>query len=187
MKNKKLLFLLTFVLIIILILLFFIIRKFNQTSESTNEENNLSEYTPEEEIKAEDLRKTLVSLFFLDEKNQELKNEGKLIDSAELLDNPYQKLVELLLQGPVSQDLKSVFPENTKLLNTTIDKTCVILNFSEELLNFTYDNQKYFIINSILNTLTELNEVDSIKILVNDNLPQDFEEKYVFLNNLNQK
>ena len=143
MKNKKLLFLLIFVLIIILILLFFIIRKFNFNSDSTNENNELSEYTPEEEISNEDLRKTLVSLFFLDENNQELKNEGKLIDSAELLDNPYQKLVELLLQGPSAQNLKGVFPENTKLLNTSLDKTCVILNFSEELLNFTYDNQKY--------------------------------------------
>ena len=45
-------------------------------------------------------------------------------------------------------------------------------------LNFKDDVQKYNVINSILNSLTELNEVNSIKILVNNQTNENFEEEY---------
>ncbi len=182
MKNKKILFLLVSVLIIILVLLFFIVKNFNN-NDANNENTDISEYTPEEEISNVQLRRTLVTLFYLDSENDELKSEGKLIDSTELLNNPYQKLVELLINDPENQELSSVFPKGTSLLNSYLDRSCVILDFSPEILNTTYDNQKYYIINSLLNTLTELNEVDSIKILVNNSVPDGFEEKYSMLTN----
>ena len=65
-----------------------------------------------------------------------------------------------------------MFPEGTRLIDATLSNDCVLLNFSEELLNFKDDVQKYNIINSILDSLTQLNEVNSIKILIN-NEPND--------------
>lgn len=176
MKNKKILFLLICILIIILVALFFIVKKFN--SKNTSEENtSYNDYIPQEEISSEQMRETMVTLYFLDpEKN--LKSEGKLIDSALLLENPYKLLVELLLAGPQTESLTNVFPANTQILDVSFENNCVTLNFSEDLLNLEEDNQKYDIINCLLNTLTQLNEVNSIKILVNNSSCEEFDEEY---------
>lgn len=176
MKNKKILFLLICVLIIILISLFFIVKRFNNKNIS-NENNTYSEYTPEEEISSKQMRETIVTLYFIDSNNN-LKSEGKLIDSLLLLQNPYKELIELLLAGPQSESLNKVFPDNTKILDATIENNCAILNFSEELLNYSDENQKYNIINSTLNTLTQLTEVNSIKVLINNNTSEKFDEEY---------
>ncbi len=176
MKNKRLFFLLILVLIIILISLYFIIKNF-KAKNSTDENNAYSEYTPQEEISSKQMRETTVSLYFVDSDNN-IKSEGKLIDSANLLQNPYKQLIELLLSGPQSDNLTSAFPKNTKLLDAKLENNCVILNFSNEFLNFKDDNQKFNMINCALNTLKQLNEVNSVKILVEGNLCDGFDELY---------
>ncbi|HCC03917.1 MAG TPA: hypothetical protein DEP51_03555 [Clostridiales bacterium] len=173
MKNKKFLFLLIFVLAIIVVLLFYIVKNFNSTDKSITQE-----ITPEEEISENQLRETIVTLFFLDKESNTLKSEGKLIDSASLIQNPYKELVNLLIQGPKSQNLANVFPENTQILDAYIKNNCVTLDFSEELLNFENEDQKYNIINSILNTLTQLNEVNSIEFLINNEKNDAFSDTF---------
>ncbi len=173
MKNKKFLFLLIFVLAIIVVLLFYIVKNFNSTDKSITQE-----ITPEEEISENQLRETVVTLYFLDKESNTLKSEGKLIDSASLIQNPYKELVNLLIQGPKSQNLANVFPENTQILDTYIKNNCVTLDFSEELLNFENEDQKYNIINSILNTLTQLNEVNSIEFLINNEKSDVFSDTF---------
>ena len=173
MKNKKILFLLIFVLAIIVVLLFYIVKNFNSTDKSITQE-----ITPEEEISENQLRETIVTLYFLDKESNTLKSEGKLIDSASLIQNPYKELVNLLIQGPKSQNLAGVFPENTQILDAYIKNNCVTLDFSEELLNFENEDQKYNIINSILNTLTQLNEVNSIEFLINNEKNEFFSDTF---------
>lgn len=95
-----------------------------------------------------------------------------MINTNDLLNNPYKEIVEKLIEGPTEENLIKVFPDNTHIIDAKLSNNCIILNFSEELLNFKDDNQKYNIINSLLNTLTQLNEVNSIKILIN-NEPND--------------
>lgn len=180
MKNKKILFLLIFVLIIILISLFIIVKNFNKKDTNTDA-TSYSEYTPEEEISSEQLRETIVSLYFVDSENN-LKAEGRLIDSADLLQNTYDYLVNLLIAGPETTTLNKVFPENTTLFGSKLEGTCVVLNFSEEIQNYTDDTQKYNIINSLLNALTQLNEVNSIKIIINNESSDKFDTEY-FLHN----
>ena len=177
MKNKKIFILLICVLLIIVLLLFFIVKKFN-VNETSDKNISYSEYTPEEEISSEQLRETMVNLYFLEVNSSNLKSEGKLIDSLNLLQNPYKELVELLISGPETEGLVKVFPDNTKILDATLDNNCVTLNFSQELLNYKDDNQKYNIINSILNTLSQLNEVNSIKIIINGKVCDEFNEEY---------
>ena len=173
MKNKKILFLLVFVLAIILILIFFIVKKFD-----SNNTENFKEYTPEEEISDSQLRESVVTLYFLDKNTNTLKSEGKLIDSILLLQNPYKELVNLLILGPSSENLLKIFPENTQILDAYIKNNCVTLDFSEELLNFENEEQKYNIINSILNTLSQLNEVNSIKFMINNEKNDVFSDTY---------
>ena len=119
-----------------------------------------------------------MTLYFLDKNSNTLKSEGKLIDSLLLLQNPYKELVNLLISGPTSQNLSNVFPENTQILDAYIKNNCVTLDFSEELLNFENEDQKYNIVNSILNTLTQLNEVYSIEFLINNEKNDVFSDTF---------
>ena len=90
-------------------------------------------------------------------------------------------MVELLISGPKNDKLKVVIPENTKLLNVSLDKECLTLDFSSEILNYNKDDSmlKNNLIYSIVNTVTELNEVNKVKFLVNGQASSDFEEFYV--------
>ncbi len=83
-----------------------------------------------------------------------------------------------MLSGPQNDGLINVFPENTKILDAKLNNNCVTLDFSEEFLNFKDDNQKFNMINCVLNTLKQLNEVSSVKILVCGNLKDGFNETY---------
>lgn len=161
---KKRFFLILLIFIIIGIVIYFI---FNHISITKN-----NDYTPEEEISDSQSRETTITLYFLNPENNQLKSEGKNISTTELLKNPYKAIVQKLIEGPSNEKLQNVFPENTHLIDATLSNNCVMLNFSDELLNIKDDIQKYNIINSLLNSLTQLNEVNSIKILIN-NEPND--------------
>ena len=142
--------------------------------------SEVEEYTPQEEITEEQMRKTMVSLYFYNNETGELETEARLIDAIELLENPYTKLVQMLIDGPKSEQLKSLIPEDTKVLKTEINSGCVTVDMSIEALNHTEDKDlKNKMINSIVNTLTELTEVESVKFLINGKENDEFGEEYV--------
>ncbi len=142
--------------------------------------SEIEEYTPQEEIAEEQMRKTMVSLYFYNNETGELETEARLIDAVELLENPYMKLVQMLIDGPKSEKLKSLIPEDTKVIKTEINSGCVTVDMSIEVLNYTEDSDlKNKMIYSIVNTLTELTEVDSVKFLINGEENDEFGEEYV--------
>ena len=173
--NKKKGILLLLVLVIVGIVIYFIA---NNISITKSEKDGYSNYTPQEEISDEQLRQTSITLYFLDKETNQLKSESQLIDSTELLKNPYKSIAQKLINGPTNTNLKSVFPENTRLIDASLTHNCVILNFSQDLLNFNTEEEKYNIINCLLNSLTQLNEVNSIKILINNEQNEKMGEEY---------
>lgn len=165
MKNKKILII--FICLFILLLIGgYIAIKF---VKSQNEETVVEEYVPEQEITEEQLRQTIVSLYFLDSQTNELVPEARLLDIKDMIANPYEKLVNLLIEGPKNEKNKKLLPENTKLLQNYLEGDCLVLDFSSEILNYNkeIENEKNNLINSIVKTLTQLTEINSIKILVN--------------------
>ena len=177
MKNKKILILFIISVILIVVIGYFAIKYVKQ--KKNNEIQN--EYVPQEEISDEQSRETIVSLYFTDKETNMLKPEARLVNVKELIQSPYNVLIELLIQGPKNDKLKSVIPENTKLLNSSLDGECLTLDFSSELLTYNKENdkEKENLINSIVNTVTELNEVNKVKFLVNGQACNDFEEFYI--------
>lgn len=173
--KKKNIFIAIAIIIIIGAIIYSVIQ---HNSNQEKEPEEIAEYTPEEEITDEQLRETILTLYFLDSETNSLKSEGKLVDSSLLLENPYKTIVQCLLDGPKSETLKSAFPKNTRIIDANLTQNCVTLNFSEEILNFEDDTQKYNIINSILNSLTQLTEVNSVKILVNGETIESINEEY---------
>ena len=51
----------------------------------------VEDYQPEEEISSEQMRQTIVSLYYKNKETGELMPEGRIIDSKELLNEPYKK------------------------------------------------------------------------------------------------
>lgn len=147
----------------------------NYTEETVSQK---SEYIPEAEITDEDLRKTIITLYFANSQTQKLESEGRLIDSKELLREPYKVLIGMLIEGPKDSNLERLIPDNTKVINTELKGSCLNINLSKDFLEIDDANPTKIsnLIYSIVNTLTELKEVSSVKFLV------DSEECDKFLN-----
>lgn len=179
MKNKKIIYIFTIALIVILIAGYFGIR---YAKEKEKEKNQFEEeFVPEEEITEEQERQTIVSLYFPNKDTEELMPEARLVDIKDIMSNPYEKLVYLLIEGPKSDKAVKVIPENTKVLKTYMEGDCVILDLSKEFLNYSKDNekQKKNMVNSIVNTLTELTEVNSVKFMIDGQVNEEFKDVYV--------
>lgn len=174
MKNKKIILSFIILVIIIFIVGFFSIKLIKNKKESEVK----NEYVPEEEISEQQLRETIVSLYFPDKETNMIKPEARLVNVNELMQSPYNILVELLINGPKNEKLKSIIPENTKLLNSSLDGECLILDFSSEFLNFNKEDskEKENLIKSIVNTVTELNEVNKVKFLINGQTSDEFKD-----------
>lgn len=148
-------------------------------SKKTNSENT-DEYIPQQEISEDQLRQTIVSLYFPSKETKELVPEARLIDIKEIINDPCDKLILLLIDGPKNEKEERIIPDNTKLNKSYMDDDCVILDFSEELLNYnkTEEKGKETLINSIVKTLTQLTEVNKVKILIDGNENEEFNDIY---------
>lgn len=180
MKTKK-----TFMYIgIILALIFVIVLGWLVCFNKKAETKEIKEITPEEEISNKQLRQTIVTLYFMDKETAELEPEARQIDARQLLENPYQVLINLLIEGPKNEQLLKLIPENTKLNNVEIKDGIVYIDFSEDFIKEQNlgEKQEKLIINSILKTLIELSEVNGIKILINGNENCGFPDNAVNFN-----
>ena len=177
MKNKKIIIIFCTLFIFLIIGGYFLINYLRNDKEETV----IEEYIPEEEISEEQSRQTIVSLYFQNNETKELEPEARLVDIKEILNNPYEKIVNLLIEGPKDETKEKIIPDNVKLLNTILEGDCITLDFSQEFLNYDKEDEKVKenLINSLVNTLTQLNEVNSIKILINGSENEEFKEVYM--------
>ena len=178
MKSRKKIIILTIVIIMIIIGLYIIFKNVSIQEQET-ENNPYQDYTPQEEISEEQLRQTKVILYFENKETKELESEIKLVDANTLIKNPYKELVSLLIKGPQSSNLEKIIPEGTILHDVTVENSCAIVNVSNEFLNYDTEENKMKIINSIVNTLTNLKEIRSVKILINGEQNEKIPEEYV--------
>lgn len=177
MKSKKIIIIFSILLIIILIGGYFAIK---YVKEKQGENTKSEEYIPQEEISEEQLRQTIVSLYFPSKETKELVPEARLVDIKEIINDPCDKLVNLLIEGPKSEKEEKIIPENTKLNRSYMEDDCVTLDFSAEFLNYDKSDEKTKdkMINSIVNTLTQLTEVNQVKILIDGNTNDEFKDIY---------
>lgn len=173
MKSKKKIIILAIILLVIVIIVVMLFGK----KEENEETIEFTEYTPQEEISTEQLRQTLITLYFKNKETGELAPEARMIDSKVLLSNPYNELMKLLIEGPKNESLIKLIPEGTTINNVEINKGIVYIDFSTE---FTKTGtmgaeEESKIISSIVNTLIELTEVSGVKILINGEENQGFE------------
>ena len=178
MKNKKLLSssILRVIIFLILGILFF----FNPDN-SSNISNKLAEYTPAQEFSDDEIRKTIISLYFKNIETNSLIAEAKAIDVKELYQDPYTYLINMLITGPENEKLESAIPEGTKVDSCTLKGNTVYVDLSTEFVNNAPSGitEESIAIYSIVNTLTELNEVTGVKILINSEENKAFNDNAI--------
>lgn len=160
----------------IILIILIIIGAYFYIKNKKNDENQIIEYTPEEEITDEQLRQTIVSLYF--KRETELVPEARLIDVKELLEEPYEKIINLLIEGPKNQNLEKTIPEGTKINKIEKQGEVLIIDFSKEFIEKHIGGkiQENLTINSIVKTLTELTEINGVKIKIDGEENKGFKD-----------
>ena len=171
--NKKLIISIIIILIIVGVAIWYFF--FNDS----NKQNEISEIIPEEEISEEQMRQTIVSLYFYNSNTKSLVPEGRLIDVKELVEEPYKKLMELLIEGPQNESLSKTIPEGTIINKIELKGDILYLDLSKEFVDNHSGGEEMesATIYSIINTMTNLTEVNAVKILI------DGEENKAFNDN----
>ena len=96
---------------------------------SNKEEKMEEEYQPQEEITDEQMRQTIISLYYENKETGELMPEGRLIDVKTLLNNPYKILIEMLIAEPKNNKLQSAIPNGTIINNVELKNDILYVDF----------------------------------------------------------
>ena len=176
---KRVIIILVFIILIIGIItgVYFIVK-------NKNTEKEITEYTPQEEISEEQMRQTMVSLYFKNDNG--LIPEARLIDVKELINNPYEKILNLLIQGPKNENLKKTIPEGTKINKIEKEGENLIIDFSSEFIekHIGGELEEKLTIQSIVKTVTELTEINGIKIKINGEENKEFMDSKIKFNKI---
>lgn len=177
MKNKKIYMCFITIIIILTAIVGIIYFKINNKEK----EKEITEYIPEEEITLEQMRQTIVSVYFNQKDTNTLIPEARTIDVKELAKDPYNTLLNLLLSGPNNEKLESTIPEGTRVNKVELKNGVLNIDLSKEFI----DNHKGGAeaesrsIYSIVNTLTSLNEVEAVKILIEGKEDAGFKDNLI--------
>lgn len=175
MKKRNIL-LICFMVIFILASFFVLKNKFIKTEI-------IEEYIPEQEIKEEDTRDTFILLYFKNIEENKIVPEMRKVDANNLIKYPYEYLINLLINGSTNENFKNLIPNGTKLNSVELKGEILYIDFSNEFLNVKSEDQEN-LINQILFTVTQLNEVNGIKILINGEENKRFTDEKINFNEI---
>lgn len=178
MDKNKLKIIFGILIIVIAVGGFFTIKWVKENNEEKTEIGE--EYIPQSEISEEQERQTIVSLYFPNKENKKIMPEARLVDIKELVNIPYEKLMNLLIEGPKSDKLENIIPKQTKVLRTFMEGDTLVLDLTKDFLNYDMEQEdgKENLINSITCTMTELTEVNNVKFLIEGEENEQFNETY---------
>ncbi len=132
-----------------------------------NEKNNI---TYKEQLEYVDKDIITHDIYLLDKNNYLAKAE--IIIQSEDTEGIAQELIRAMIIGEAMEDkipngFKAIIPSNTKVLGMDYNENILKINFSKELLDTNIDNEEK-IIEAIIYTLTSINDVDKIIIMIED-------------------
>ena len=183
MKNKKLIM---YVGIILIVLVLIVVGYFIYNNAKNKNNDILLEYTPQEEITEEQLRQTVVTLYFLDPNSYKLVPEARQIDSKKLVNDPYEELIKLLIEGPKNENLLKIIPENTQINSAQIKDNILYIDLSEDFIDEQNlgKEQEELILKSIVNTVTELTEINKVAFLIDGEENRGFPDNGVIFDKI---
>lgn len=136
-----------------------------------------------QKLHGEQLRQTIVSLYFKDKDNSKLVPEARNIDVKQLTKEPYQTLINLLIAGPKNEKLESTIPEGTILNKTELKENILWVDLSKEFIENCKQEAEAesMAIYCIVNTMTQLNEIVGVKIVIDGNEEASFLDNTISL------
>ena len=167
-------------IVICLCFIFFISSILGYVVYKVNKKNEkdmiVEEYIPQEEISDSQIRNTMVSLYFKDTNG--LIPEVRLVDVKSLINNPYEEILKMLIKGPKNENLQKTIPEGTKINKIEKINDYLVVDLSKEFIENHKGGEKEerCTINSIVYTLSELTEINGIKIKIDGKDDQKFKD-----------
>ncbi|HHT64033.1 MAG: GerMN domain-containing protein [Bacillota bacterium] len=117
----------------------------------------------EEDAKKAEVEK--VKLYYGDANNEKMIPEEREISFAPGEDK-YRIILQELIKGPENENLRSNISENTKVYGTILQDSDIIINFSSAFNQFGGSVAEIIAVGSVVNTMTGLDEIERVKILV---------------------
>jgi len=170
------------ILVIIIILLIGGIFVFNKINNKKEIEE--LEIIPQEEISEEQLRQTIVTLYYKNVDTKELMPEARKIDVNILAKTPYETLINMLLEEPKNEKMERTIPNGTILNKAELKGNVLYIDFSKEFIDNHQGTkqEEEKTINSIVNTVTELTEIEFIKIIIDGEENKGFNDGGIVFN-----
>lgn len=123
-----------------------------------------------------------IKLYFSNKNDGKLVSEKRLVTKKEIMESPEKTIINELIKGPENQELLPTIPKGTKLISVTNKEGTAIVNFSREFV----DNHgggsmgETITIFSIVNSLTELKEIQKVKFLIEGESRPEYKGHYEF-------
>ena len=122
-----------------------------------------------------------IVLYFKGNEAMKLEKEYRNVSMKRIAENMAKTVVEELLKGPTNEELHSLIPVDTKLLNIESQENTVILDLSNEFIEKQEgESNALLAIYSIVNSLTEITEIEQVKFLINGKEMERFKDYFEF-------
>lgn len=106
-----------------------------------------------------------VTLYYGSEGNEELVSEEREVSYNEEQDR-YQAVLEALIVGPQTDGYVANISSDTQVYGTIRQNEALLVNVSEEFTQFGGSVAETVAVGSVVNTLTQFDEIETVKILV---------------------
>lgn len=154
--------------LVILIFILIIIYAVFKNTNNVEIETDITEYVPQEEISNSQNRTTLLTLYFVNPATGSIVPEVRQIDVKDIINEPYEKIMGLLLEGSQNPDVGKTIPDGTKLNGISLEKEELVIDLSKEFIdgNDVNSEKQSKIMEAISSTFRELKEVSTVSFLI---------------------
>lgn len=155
---------------------------FNKNARLTSVSNNTVGNTVINNQAKNSEKNTSIILYFSDKEFGNLIPEKREVSKESILKNPEETIINELIKGPINQMLLPTIPKGTKLLSLTKTDNTVTVNFSKEFVENHPGGSaaETLTIYSIVNSLTELKDVEKIQFLIEGKKREEYKGHYQF-------
>lgn len=142
--------------------------KNNEQSAETEEDettgNEDAEDTGEEQTESAETGDITINVYYSDNMGQYLVGEARTVSS----ENKYVEALNELMKLPIDGSLHRLIPESTKINSVTVEDGLAKVDFSKEFVEdrFQSDTVDILLIYSVVNTLTEFSEINSVSFYI---------------------
>lgn len=111
---------------------------------------------------------TKILLYFADKEQEKLVSEYRNVNLYEIKENVFETIIKELIKGPSTEEFASTIPKDTQINEIKQEGNKVVVDFSKDYKGDQADqNLELLKTYSIVNSLTELKEIDEVEIKVN--------------------